>query len=152
VTGPRARLRPLLGLALLAALISASTACPATGPLRLDGASFDPELAVTSRARVVGLTNRREAPRDGMLFVFPEPTRGAFSMRDTRVPLTIVFFSYVGRRVAKLEMVPCRRTPCRLYDPGVSFRFALELRASDSRPARRLGPASELRRLVRLSR
>lgn len=120
--------------------------------LRLDGASFAPELALTPRARATGLTNRAAAPVGEMLFVFPEPTKGGFSMRDTRIPLTIVFFAYDGRRVARLEMVLCRRAPCRLYDPGVSFRFAHELRAPDARAARRLGPARELRRLIQVSR
>ena len=139
-----------LGVMGCAALTAGSNA--ATSTLRLDGVRFAPELALTARDRATGLSNRSAVPRDGMLFVFPVPTRGAFSMRDTRVALEIVFFSYDGRRVARLAMTPCRRAPCRLYDPGVSFRFALELPAWDTRPARRLGPAGELRRLVRLSR
>jgi uncharacterized membrane protein (UPF0127 family) len=84
-----------------------------------------------------------------MLFVFRTPTAGGFWMKNTLVPLTIVFFNADGERVRRLSMVPCRADPCRIYSPGRLYRFALELRATDPRPARALGPRSELRRLVR---
>ena len=69
-------------------------------------------------------------------------------MKNTLVPLTIVFFDSAGRRVRTLRMTPCAKDPCRIYDPGKQYRFALELPASDQRPARRLGPLAELKRLV----
>jgi len=82
-----------------------------------------------------------------MLFVFPEDTRGGFWMKNTLVPLTIVFFNADGKRVRKLSMTPCRQESCPIYNPGRRYRFALELRASDTRLAVKLGPLSELRRL-----
>ena len=92
--------------------------------------------------------HRRKAPADGMLFVFSEPTRGVFWMKNTLVPLSIVFFDSRGTRVRRLLMQPCEEDPCRNYSPRRSYRFALELRAGDPRPAKRLGPLAELRRLV----
>jgi len=115
--------------------------------LTLDGLSFHPELALTSERRARGLMNRRKAPVDGMLFVFREPTSGGFWMKNTLVPLTIVFFDASGKRVRRMSMVPCRDDPCAIYDPGRRYRFALELRATDRRPARTLGPVAALRRL-----
>lgn len=91
--------------------------------------------------------NRRRAPADGMLFVFPQDTRGGFWMKNTLVPLTIAFFNADGKRVRKLSMKPCRQESCPIYNPGRRYRFALELRASDARLAAKLGPLSELRRL-----
>jgi uncharacterized membrane protein (UPF0127 family) len=82
-----------------------------------------------------------------MLFVFPRETTGGFWMKNTLVPLTIAFFDVNGKRVRKLSMTPCREDPCRIYEPGRRYRFALELRASDTRRAARLGPPRELRRL-----
>jgi uncharacterized membrane protein (UPF0127 family) len=116
--------------------------------LRLDGVAFRPELALDGESRSVGLMRRQRAPKDGMLFVFPEPSSGGFWMKNTLVPLRIVFFDRHGRRVRALTMQPCRRDPCRIYDPGRNYRFALELAAADSRPARLLGPPAQLRRLV----
>lgn len=123
----------------------------ATARLTLDGTIFRPEVALTPNARSVGLMNRNKAPRDGMLFVFESPTSGGFWMKNTLVPLTIVFFDARGERVRRLSMVPCREDPCRVYDPGRIYRFALELPAGDKRAALRLGPRAALRRLVERS-
>ena len=143
-------LAALLTLAgVLVAASGAGASEHATAALRLDGVPFRPEVAKTSAQRSLGLMHRRQAPRDGMLFVFPEPTRGGFWMKNTLVPLTIAFFDSSGRRVRKLSMTPCREDPCRIYDPGRSYRFALELPASDTRPALRLGPPAVLGRLAR---
>jgi uncharacterized membrane protein (UPF0127 family) len=137
-------------------LVLASVACAestqsATADLRLDGVPFRPELAVTADDRARGLMKRSRAPEDGMLFVFPRDTKGAFWMKNTRVPLRIVFFDANGKRVRQLVMTPCRADPCPLYFPGRWYRYALELPANDTRPAARLGPLRELRRLTRLA-
>ncbi len=92
---------------------------------------------------------RKKAPIDGMLFVFSEETTGGFWMKNTLVPLTIAYFDSRGKRVRKLSMTPCRTASCKIYDPGRRYRFALELRASDPRAAKQLGPLAELRRLIR---
>ena len=119
-----------------------------TATLRLDGVPFHPELALTSAQHQRGLMFRRKAPEDGMLFVFARATSGGFWMKNTLVPLTIVFFDTSGKQVRKLSMTPCRTASCKVYDPGKMYRFALELRASDNRPALRIGPLAELRRLT----
>ena len=142
----------LLMTAVAGAVAVATGSASGTSPtLRLDGMPFRPELALTSASRSVGLMNRRPAPADGMLFVFPSDTSGGFWMKNTLVPLTIAFFDAQGKRVRKLSMTPCHQESCPIYDPGRRYRFALELRASDTRPAAKLGPLAELRRLGRLA-
>lgn len=94
---------------------------------------------------------RKRAPADGMLFVFRTADFGGFWMKNTLVPLKIVFFDSAGKQVRTLHMAPCKKDPCRIYDPGKQYRFALELPSSDRRQALRLGPPSELRRLVAAS-
>jgi uncharacterized membrane protein (UPF0127 family) len=135
-----------------AAIAAGSSAAPSeTANLRLDGVPFRPELALTSAQHQRGLMFRRKAPKDGMLFVFSTPTPGGFWMKNTLVPLTIVFFDSKGKRVRKLSMTPCRTASCKVYDPGRTYRFALELPATDVRPALRIGPLAELRRLTRIA-
>lgn len=142
----------VVALAAAAALaLGASGAAPGNATLRLDGVSFKPELALTQDQRAAGLMNRKRAPKDGMLFVFPQSTMGGFWMKNTLVPLTIAFFDANGKRVRKLRMTPCRSDPCRIYEPGRRYRFALELRAGDPRKAAKLGPLRELRRLARVA-
>ncbi len=147
------RVPALLGAALVAAVLSATAggSTPRTAELRLDGATIRPELALTSAERSLGLMHRKRAPADGMLFVFPEPTGGGFWMKNTLVPLRIVFFDSAGRRVRGFRMTPCRKDPCRIYAPGRRYRFALELPTTDTRPATRLGPLADLRRLSELA-
>lgn len=141
------------GAVLAAVTLAATAGSAASAPasLRLDGVPFRPELALTSAQQQRGLMFRKRAPADGMLFVFPRATSGGFWMKNTLVPLTIVFFDTAGKSVRRLTMTPCRKDPCPIYAPGRQYRYALELRANDERPARRLGPPDELRRLVRLA-
>jgi uncharacterized membrane protein (UPF0127 family) len=148
------RTRVVLVLALFAVCVAASSGGASVGgtTLRLDGVPFRPEFAMSDAARARGLMYRKPAPADGMLFVFPRNTTGGFWMKNTLVPLTIVFFDAEGKRVRRLSMTTCRDGDCPIYNPGRVYRFALELRASDRRPARRLGPLSELRRLSRQAR
>jgi uncharacterized membrane protein (UPF0127 family) len=124
----------------------------ATATLRLDGVTFRPELALTSAQQSRGLMFRKHAPTDGMLFVFPLATSGGFWMKNTLVPLKIVFFDTRGRAVRRFLMTPCRRDPCNIYEPVKQYRYALELPATDTRPARTLGPSAALRALVARAR
>jgi uncharacterized membrane protein (UPF0127 family) len=144
----------VIGLALAVAValaVGRSDADAASARLTLDETSFKPELALSPSMRSRGLMNRIPAPKDGMLFVFPRPTSGGFWMKNTHIPLTITFFDAAGKHPLRMSMKPCHFDPCEIYDPGRFYRFALELRASDRRAAKRLGPVSELRRLIRLS-
>lgn len=145
------RASALVGLLVSAVVLfaPAGSAASRTANLRLDGLPFHPELALTSGQQQRGLMFRRKAPADGMLFVFSRATSGGFWMKNTLVPLTIVYFDTAGRRVRRMSMTPCRKDPCRVYDPGRQYRYALELPATDQRPALRIGPAAELQRLVR---
>jgi uncharacterized membrane protein (UPF0127 family) len=139
-------------LALLSGIAAAGSGAGShAAKLRLDGMPFTPELALTSNRRATGLMNRRQAPRDGMLFVFPDDTSGGFWMKNTLVPLRILFFDAKGKRVRAFRMTPCREDPCRIYEPGRLYRFALELRVTDRRKGATLGPLRELRRLARVA-
>lgn len=153
--GPRHLWKSAIRFVVIAVLVGAVTAAPSganpPGKLRLDGVQFRPELALTYANRSLGLMNRRRAPADGMLFVFAADTTGGFWMKNTLVPLRIAFFNADGRRVRQLSMTPCRTDSCPIYSPGRRYRFALELRASDTRAAKQLGPVGELRRLSRLA-
>lgn len=148
--GVAVRWRITLGTALVAGTLAATAhgGSSATATLRLDGVAFRPELALTSKQQQKGLMLRKRAPTDGMLFVFPLVTRGGFWMKNTIVPLKIVFFDTRGRAVRRFRMMPCDKDPCHIYDPGRPYRYALELPATDVRPARTLGPRAALRALL----
>ena len=86
------------------------------------------ELADTPSERERGLMGRRSLDADaGMVFVFPEPVSGGFWMKDTLIPLSIAFYDQDGRILRILDMEPCRQDPCPVYEPGVTYRGALEV-------------------------
>jgi uncharacterized membrane protein (UPF0127 family) len=89
---------------------------------------IDVEVAETERQRELGLMNRESLPKDaGMVFVFFEPTTGGFWMKNTLIPLSIAFFDVDGKILEILDMEPCTRDPCEVYDPGVTYMGALEV-------------------------
>ena len=147
-------------LAFLAALLLAvSTATAATGVAR-GTATVTPRtgtpvvlqvaVARTSAERQVGLMNRRSLPaRAGMVFTYPTDHRGGYWMKDTLIPLDIAFYDARGKIQRILTMQPCRRDPCRIYDPGVPYRAALEVNAGSFR---RWGVRAGDRIAVRITR
>lgn len=89
---------------------------------------IDVDVAETEEQRAFGLMQREFLPEDeGMLFVFFEETASAFTMRNTLIPLSIAFFDFDGEIVKLLDMEPCEAEPCPSYDPGVTYRGALEV-------------------------
>lgn len=77
--------------------------------------------------RTVGLMHRSELPADaGMIFVFAEPTQGAFWMRDTLLPLSIAFVGSDGTVQEILDMDPCSADPCPRYAPDEAYVHAIE--------------------------
>jgi uncharacterized protein len=89
---------------------------------------FAVEVADDDEERQLGLMNRESLPADaGMIFLFEEDSSGGFWMKDTLIPLSIAFADAGGTIVRILDMEPCEADPCRIYDPGVFYRSALEV-------------------------
>lgn len=64
----------------------------------------------------------------GMLFVFEEEVDGAFTMRDTPMPLSIAFFDAEGALVSTTDMEPClEQVDCPSYRAEGPYQFALEV-------------------------
>ena len=86
------------------------------------------EVADSPEERAVGLMNRESLDEGaGMMFLFFEENEGGFWMKDTLIPLSIAFFDRDGTILSILDMEPCRRDPCKNYDPGVPYWGALEV-------------------------
>ena len=86
------------------------------------------ELARSDEERTRGLMYRRElAPEAGMLFFFSESEERAFWMKNTLIPLDMIWVDEQQRVVAIREAVPCTADPCPNYDPGAVAAYVVEL-------------------------
>ena len=88
----------------------------------------DLQVARTSQARARGLMGRASLPEDGgMVFLFDDETRAAFWMKDTLIPLSILFWQGDGRIIDILDMSPCRTDPCPVYRASAPYVGAIEM-------------------------
>ncbi|OGX31667.1 MAG: hypothetical protein A2787_06195 [Omnitrophica WOR_2 bacterium RIFCSPHIGHO2_01_FULL_48_9] len=96
------------------------------------------EVVYKQKDVVRGLQFRTSLPDDhGMLFVFAESAPRSFWMKDTFIPLDMIWLDY-ARRVVHIEenVPPCRQDPCPRYAPAQAAMYVLEVNA---RQAARLG-------------
>ena len=136
----------VVALALLWLAGAAAAACrPDVVDLRgpWGQARFTVEIADTPATQARGLMHRESLPRGaGMLFLYDTPQRVAFWMRNTLIPLDMIFMDPSGT-VTRIhhEAVPLDETP---IDGGPGVLAVLEINGG---LARRLGidVGSELR-------
>jgi uncharacterized membrane protein (UPF0127 family) len=89
---------------------------------------FTVELAETPRQRARGLMFRRElGPGRGMLFLYPRAERVSMWMRNTFVPLDMLFIGGDGRIVRIAENTAPQSTD--LISSGIPVKAVLELAA-----------------------
>jgi uncharacterized protein len=86
---------------------------------------IDTQLAMTSIERQIGLMNRPTMPaHEGMLFVFEEPTKQCFWMKNTLLPLTAAFVADDGTIVNLEDMKPQTLEP---HCSTKAVRYVLEM-------------------------
>jgi len=111
------------------ALVCAS--CMAREPhVVLKGERFTVELAETREKQTLGLMFRDELPDGhGMLFLFPVEAMRSFWMKNTRIPLDIMYFDDELRLINVQTARPCRTRNCPVYPSTAPAKYVLELNA-----------------------
>ena len=117
-----------------------------TGQVTVGAATFQVEITKTAQERELGLMFRRELAKDaGMLFEQP-PGPALFWMKNTYIPLDLLYFDTEGR-LSQIEagVPPCTTPNCPIYRSKASaIRYILEINAGEA--ARRgIQPGDQLK-------
>ncbi len=90
------------------------------------GEKLSTEIADTPEERRIGLMNRTDLETDGMLFVFEQEVKTSFWMKDTLVPLDIIFIDKKGVITDIYENAEPRNTD-KTYPASRAVLYGLEL-------------------------
>lgn len=87
------------------------------------------EVADTEAKRQKGLQERTFLEEnDGMLFIFSSETQGGFWMKDTLIPLDLIFVSKESKvNNIKKDFQPCKIVQCEIYVPNEKYLFVVEV-------------------------
>ena len=114
---------------------AALEACAASGAyVELNGHRYTIEIAADDASREHGLMDRTHMDADhGMLFVFDDDAMRAFWMKNTKIPLDMLFFD-ADRHLLSVQhdVPPCTADPCPAYSSGAPARYVLELNAGQA--------------------
>ena len=138
----------LIGFILNLVLSASGCAKLAEAPsVELKGKRYTVELADTPELRERGLMFRRDMPADaGMLFIHDNEEPLAYWMKNTYIPLDILYFDSKLRLVsAQLGVPPCGDQPrCPTFASAGPAQYVLELNAGQA-TALDLKPGEPLR-------
>ncbi len=77
----------------------------------------------------MAVTDPKLAGYAGMIFAFDGDVTGTFWMKDTLIPLSVIFLDDHGRRISSADMAPCPTSTanCPLYPATAPYRWAIEV-------------------------
>jgi uncharacterized membrane protein (UPF0127 family) len=89
---------------------------------------FAVEVADTQEKRRKGLMFRETlCDKCGMLFIFEQPQKYGFWMKNVKIPLDIVFIDNTGTLVDLVHAQPCQLEDCDIYYPVKKVLYVLEV-------------------------
>lgn len=98
-----------------------------------NGTTFTIEIAKTPEEKAKGLMFREELPVNyGMLFIFDDDAPRSFWMKNTLIPLDMIFIDSNLKVVEIKEHIPpCKKDPCQSY-PSKPAKYVLEINSGVS--------------------
>ncbi len=93
------------------------------------GSCIDIELATTQKEMTIGLMNRTSLPENrGMLFIFDEEGVYKFWMKNTLIPLDMIWLDDKGKIIyIEKNAPPCNTSTCPGFGPESSSKYVLEV-------------------------
>ena len=126
------RFGPILVVALLMIQFSRVSAdnLPTTTVLIPPNVKITAEIAATDESRERGLMFRKSLDENaGMLFVFPTLDYQNFWMKNTLIPLDMIWLNERKEIVYFVTADPCKKDPCGTYQPMQKALYVLEVTA-----------------------
>jgi uncharacterized membrane protein (UPF0127 family) len=96
-----------------------------------DGYAVSVEVAADDATRQQGLMYRDRMPEtNGMIFIFQQSAEYPFWMKNTLIPLDMIWIDD-EKRIAHVssDVQPCKADPCPSYPPKAIARYVLETAA-----------------------
>ena len=90
---------------------------------------FSLKTADTEETRAKGLMHKKKlSKKAGMLFVFETQRPSSFWMKDTLIPLDIIWVNE-SKEIVHIEhnVPPCDLAPCKVYSPNIPAKYVLEI-------------------------
>ena len=104
------------------------------GEVEIGEQTWQVEIADTNESRRLGLMFRKNlAKNHGMIFVFENEGRHSFWMKNTLIPLDLVWISADKKVVDIKTLQPCLQDPCPSCHPQDKAQYVLEIRAGEFR-------------------
>jgi uncharacterized protein len=115
---------------------TAAQSLPLVSRIVINNTTISLEAANTPREQEIGLMFRTSMPADrGMVFNFPSATPANFWMKNTLIPLDIIFLR--GDKIMNIQanVPPCKADPCPGYGPAgdVLIDRVIELNAGQAK-------------------
>jgi uncharacterized protein len=127
--------KPALFITVIALLCLCSLVFPSFAGTRpkfcFKNTCIELEIADTDQSRARGLMFREKlAEGQGMLFIFPEDGVYSFWMKNTLIPLDIIWLDKDLKVVQiRSNVAPCQSNECPSYNPQIKAKYVLEVNA-----------------------
>lgn len=112
------------------------TACTQNLPttrVQIGGVNVLAEIADSDMEKAIGLMNRTSlGENNGMLFIFDDERTRSFWMKNTLIPLDMIFIAANGTIVDVTTMQPCKSLFCESYRSKQPAKYVLEVNAGFS--------------------
>ncbi len=96
--------------------------------LMINGVEYSIEIAITSKQRSQGLMFRESLDiRQGMLFVYPRPGNHRIWMKNTLIPLSVIWLDHNETVIEVKILPPCKLDPCPSYGVSKPAKYIIEL-------------------------
>ena len=102
--------------------------------VKINGKNINVEIADSPEERARGLAYRDSlAEQTGMLFVFDNSSILRFWMKNTLIPLDIIYIDENKRIVTLMEnALPCLLDPCEIYSSSSPAKYVLEINGGEA--------------------